>query len=140
MEDIRFKVLENATDFVIKSYGACLEQLFANTAYGMFTMHQGKVLTSGMSDTKKAEQIAIKSANREELLVEFLNELLYLAEIKKRSYGAFSFIKLTEKELVAIAYYTPLSKPKIPIKAAIYHNLKIKKSRNYYEATVTFDI
>jgi len=140
MQNVRFEIVENANNFAIKSYGASYEELFANAAYGMFSVIQGKVFKVDVTDTVKTERVTIKSADRGELLVEFLNELLYCAETKKRAYGAFSFIKLTNNELVVLAYYTPLSKPKIIFKAATYRNLQIRKLKSHFEATVTFDI
>lgn len=136
----RFEVIEHTADFAINAYGKNYEELFANAAYGMFATMLGNIFEVDKKDTKKVERVSIKSSDRGELLIEFLNELLYRAETNHRAYGAFSFIILTNNELVALAYYSPLSRPKLEIKTATYHNLKIKKTRQGFEATVTFDV
>lgn len=136
----RFEVINFGSDFGIKSIGKNQEELFSNIAYGMFCAMQDCIFEVDTDNAKEVETISIKSENIDDLLISFLNELLYRSELNNRAYGAFSYIKSNPKEITVLCYWSPIKKIKKNIKAANYRKLKIKKNKDNFEARVTFDL
>ena len=60
------------------AYGADLKQLFANTARGLFSLITGLDAIA----VKEKHKIQVNAPDREALLVNWLNELIYLCEVK----------------------------------------------------------
>lgn len=132
----KFENLEHTADLAIKIYGKNLSEIFVNSAYGMFY---------NMADINKIKpeitrKIKLKAKNIQDLLIDWLNELLYLHEINQEIYSQFNIKKINEKEIEAEVKGAKTSDIKIEIKAATYHDLKIEKKNNIWQARVIFDI
>ena len=67
-----YKYLEHIGDAAIEATGATLEEAFAEAGRAMF----GLMVNAGTTAPEKSVEIEVMAATREELLVEFLNELL----------------------------------------------------------------
>ena len=136
----RYEEVPHTADLAAKIYGKDLEELFANAAYAMFSMI-ADVEGVELAETVK---IGVEAPDTESLLVVWLNELLYAAFSKKMIFCDFKFNILEEERLVAEVKGQKIEKnsEKIykEIKAATYHDLKIKKTGKGYEVTVVFDV
>ena len=132
----KFKILEHKADLKIRAFGKTKEELFLNAMIGMF---EGARYESEGEEIKR--EIKISSLDLPSLLVDFLNEVLYLCEVNKEVYHKVLFKNLTEKELEGILIGKPLKRMGIHIKAVTYHDLDIhQKKDKTWEATVLFDI
>lgn len=136
-----FEVLEHTADVGLKAYGTTLKEVFENAATGMFS------LITELEDVKStlSEEMEIRAEDRESLLVEWLNELLYRFEVKYRVYKHFSIVDWDEEYyLRAVAYGEELDlgrhEIKTQIKATSYHMLKIEHTEQGWSAQVIFDI
>ena len=80
-----FELLEHTADVGIKGTGRDLNEAFAETAKGMFS------IIAEAKGIRLAEEnkLEVKAENLEELLVEFLNELLYLFYTEKILFREF---------------------------------------------------
>ncbi len=136
----RFQIINSGRDFGIKSIGKNQEELFSNIAYGMFCAIIDNIFEVDTENAREIETISIKASSSEDLLISFLNELLYRSELNKRIYGAFSYIKSNPKEITVLCYWIPIKKIKRSIKAANYRGTKIKLNKESIEARVTFDL
>ena len=80
--------------------------------------------------------------NREELFINWLNELLSLSSVKGLIFTGFKIKNLSDSSLEAevsgvdIANYKGIKE----IKAATYHGLKIEKTESGWLAEVIFDV
>ncbi len=142
----KFQILEHTADLKVKAQGKDLAELFKNTAVGMFLGSLGQEdLKSQPSAklTKKSERkLEISANDLKALLVNFLNELIFFSDTYNEIYLDFKFEKISETELKGIAYSQPIPEPgfKAEVKAATFHQLKIKKIQSGYKAIVLFDI
>ena len=130
-----YEILKHTADLAIKGYGNNARELYKNIALGLF-----KVTTLSKKDFQDKSEIIISGEDRESLLVNFLNELIYLSETKKIVFTDIVFDKLGENCLEAIAHHSPLLTKKIDVKGATYHGLKIAHENKKLTATVIFDI
>lgn len=129
----KYEYLSHTADLAIKGYGKNLPELFLNIVQGMY-----KKITQNYRT--KPESHTIEGETTEDILVNFLNELIYIIETEKKVLQKIKFKKIKKGKWEFSALATPLLQEKIEIKAATYHDLKIKKVNNHYEATVVFDI
>lgn len=135
---MRYKILDHVTDLKLKIFGRNLIELFTNAALALFesiTDKKSIIKTNG-----KIHQIKITSADQESLMVDWLNELLFLHSVHKENYFNIKINRLSETELEAKISGNPSRADKIEIKAVTYHDLKITKTKNGYEAIILFDI
>jgi SHS2 domain-containing protein len=137
--ETKFEVFEHTADTGIIARGGDIKEAFASAAEGMFS------LITGLDDIEEAEsrEIDIKAADRESLLVAWLNELIYYFDTENLLFKRFDIASLSRTHLKAIAYgeKVDLSRHeiKIGIKAATYHMLKVEEGKSS-TVRVLFDI
>ena len=135
-----FEIIDHTADIGITSYGTDIKQVFSNTALGLFS------LITELDNIKENVQryIGISSQDRESLLVEWLNELLYIFDVDHIVFKRFEFDDLNERELKVKCFGDKINPKqqeiKREVKAATYHMLSIKKENNGFKAQVIFDI
>jgi len=86
-----FKLLDHTADIGIKAYGETLEKLFGNAASGMFS------IITDLDKVKSSRNfyIQVKGEDEENLLIKWLNELLYLFDTEYCLFNRFD-IKINE--------------------------------------------
>jgi len=136
-----FKILEHTADLKIKAFAKDLPALFKNMAQGMFSAAIGGKIKNQRLESKE-RKFTIKAQDYESLLINFLNELIYLSDVNNEIYLDFEFEKFSDKFLKGTAYGQPIPESgfKTEVKGATFHNLKIQKTKQGYETTVLFDI
>jgi SHS2 domain-containing protein len=124
----RFEVIDHTADVGIIAYGSDLKEAFANSAYGMFSLIAD---LDGVNEDVSRD-IDVRSTDREALLVDWLNELLYLFDVEHIIFKRFAITALSQKRLRAKVYGekvdTSRHQLKTAVKAATYHMLKIEKN------------
>ena len=139
----KYELLEHQADLKIKIFGKTKEQLFANALFAMTENIMPRVKTPIEITEQKIE---IKSNNLPILLIDFLNEVLYLTQINNKAYFDIKSIKLFKISSKKIKIKAKLIGKDViffegDIKAATYHNLKFyQTSDNNWKAIVLFDI
>lgn len=136
-----YKLIEHTADVGIKAFGESLSECFANAAKGMFDIITDKsaVGSAGQYD------ITLTAPDIEQLLVDWLSELLFIHSAENLVFGSFS-VTVNEKahSLHAEVFGEPYNNQKhgygAEVKAVTYHMLKIEKSPVGYVAQVIFDI
>ena len=135
-----FEIIEHTADVAIAAYGADLKAAFANAAFGMFSIMTdiGKVKDTASRD------VEVTADDRKDLLVSWLNELLFVCEVEKMLLKRFDIVTLDKTILKARCYGEKIDpkrhKIKIEIKAVTYHMLKIEEKQNHTRVQVLFDI
>ena len=136
----KYELIDHTADVGIKAYGKTLSESFENAAKAMFDIitDESEIESTGQYD------IELSNDDLEQLLVDFLSELLYLHDTKNLVFGFFK-VDIDEKEKKLEAKVCgekfDLSKHKIgsEIKAVTYHMLEIKKNKKF-TVQVLFDI
>lgn len=132
----KYKILEHIADLKIQAQGKSLEELFSNLAYGLSETIYPELAGEKIKKTRK---IKVEGFDQESLLINFLNELIYLSDVKGEVYKDLK-LKIKNNSLEATLLACPVKSKKIEVKAATYYNLKIEKEDNLYKTVVTFDI
>ena len=138
--NITFKIIDHTADIGIIIFGADMNQIFSNAALALFSLITD---TESIKDTLQRE-LKINSKKRDVLLVEWLNEFIYLFDTEQTLFNKFEIRSLSRNQVKATCYgekFDPSRhKLKMGIKAATYHMLKVTKVNNGYTAQVIFDI
>lgn len=88
---MKFKFLEHTADIKFQAFGNSVEEVFENSALAMFSaMHEGKV-----KETKK-KMIEVKGDDLENLLYNFLEELLFLFDSEGFFLGKVDDLKISK--------------------------------------------
>jgi len=135
-----FEIIDHVADVGIIAYGTDVKELFSNAALALFSL-----ITEPESIEEKLHlDLAVSSEGRDRLLVEWLNELIYLFDVDHILFNRFDIERLTHNELKATCYgegFDPMKhKIKIGVKAATYHMLKLDKNGDGYKAQIILDI
>jgi riboflavin kinase/FMN adenylyltransferase len=134
----RYQEIEHTADRALKVWGQELPDLYAGAARGMYSL-MGELHEEGPIASEWRE-VSLEALDRESLLVDWLNELLYLAEAEGLLFVDFRIEALTETSMVARAggIHTPTTKA--DIKAATFHDLKIVQNDSGWSTVITFDV
>jgi SHS2 domain-containing protein len=143
----KFVVIGHTADIGIKVWGKSFGQLLKNAACGMYKIICEK---NNIKPILK-KRICIKKISKndkESLLVNFLNELLYKTAIEKVVFNNFKIkIYSYSKNLCTIEVFCFGEKYSfekhgrfLELKAATYHNLKIYKKNNSFYTQIFFDV
>jgi len=108
-----------------------------NAARGMNSLMVPKHTPCSENQEKFVELEAMDS---ESLLVDWLSELAYWAEIEMLVFHKFKIEGVSSTHLRAIMYGTRVAQLEKHIKAVTYHNLQIVQTENGLTATVVFDV
>lgn len=143
-----YELAEHTADLKLYAYGSTFEELFRNALKGMFSCikPQGKAIhyiheEPLVTRFEVEHPIMIHSQNREELLIDFLSECLYLSDIHNEAYFDARFTLLSETEVQGIIFGVSISGfEESEIKAVTYHDLILEKVEGVWQATLVFDI
>ena len=136
----RYEIIPHTADIGIKAYGRDLKDLFKNAAYGMFD------IIADLDGLKASftQAIEASAANKEELLVAWLGELLYHFYTKQIIFFDFDIVELSDTAMKAVASGRHVgenrNRLKTEIKAVTYHELKIEEKDGAFTASIIFDV
>ena len=136
---MRFEIIDHTADIGITAYGKDEKEVFANSAYAMFSLIAE---LDGVAESVRRE-VEVTADDKEALLATWLNELLYLFDVEHIIFKGFEVIDLGEQRLRAIARGERVDpsrhKLKTQVKAATYHMLKLEKEDGF-KAQIIFDV
>jgi len=136
---VKFEIIDHTADVGIVAHGGSVEEVFVNAAYGMFSLIAE---IDEVAEVNRHEIVA-EAPDQEELLVTWLNELLYLFDADNLIFRRFEITNLGQEKLRAVAYGEKVDpsrhKLKTEVKAATYHLLKLEKD-NGFRARIIFDV
>ncbi len=134
---IKYRLLDHEADVGIEVYGKTLEELFINAAEGMF-----HIIIDG-DDIKAEKGKKLEIGKDGELLINFINELLFLWETEGFIPKEFS-IKIEDDMLkgsVIGGLFDPIRlRVKQEIKAATYHKFLLTHENGIYRAQIILDV
>ena len=136
-----YEFFDHTADVGLTAYGASLPELFQNAALGLTallvdpaTVHPGGI----------RERIRAQAPDKETLLVNWLNEILFLYSVQLMVFCRFRVRKFSATEIVAEGEGELLDPVRHSVlrevKAATFHGLKIKATAEGAEASVVFDV
>jgi len=135
-----YRQLPHPADMVWRLWGASLPELFANA---------GRALSATLTDRRylrrrATREVTLAAGDREALLVDWLNHLLYLFDIDGFLGRDFQVELLPGERLEARVQgdiFDPQRHPQgTAIKAATFHQLAIARQDDGWQATVVLDL
>lgn len=136
-----YEILEHTADVGIRAFGPTFESVFEQAAWGLAEILGAKALKEGLGQAP-VRAVKATASDREALLVDFLNELLFLHESEEAAFSDVRVTRLNDQEVEATVELTPLEgEPETTgVKAATYHQLSIEETDGGYEARVYLDV
>jgi SHS2 domain-containing protein len=134
--DLRFQEVEHIADRAFTVRGRDLAELFALAAHALCAI-QGQP-----TDTRQTvfREVEVSGVDRETLLVNWLNEILYLQDVHQESYSGFEVMAISDTSLRASLRGEPSASSRRTIKAVTFHGLKIERLSDAWEATIVVDV
>ncbi|HOC44079.1 MAG TPA: archease [Thermoanaerobaculales bacterium] len=127
--------LGHTADWALEVWAPDLATLLAEAAIGMYRL-MGVVRADGPRQRRRLE---LEGADRESLLVEFLAELLYLAESEGLAFDVLELVA-AEGRLEARLEGAPIGSQTKEIKAVTYHKLEVRDTDQGLETCIVFDV
>ena len=138
----KFEFIEHTADVCVRVFGNSSEDLFVNSALALFSL-----LVDVAPQPKISKEIILEAESLEDLLVEWLNELIsgfFADKFLPAEYELFLKEGVASKVLKAKVKgqdFDPYAnKINMEIKAATYHNLKIKQCDTGCKTEIIFDV
>ena len=134
-----FEIIDHTADVGIIAYGADISQAFANAARALFS------LITELDNVEEVlhRDIELTAPDEESLLVEWLNQLIYLFDTENIIFKRFDVTRLNNTQLKARSYGEKVDSSKhrlkTGVKAATYHMLQVDKGDGC-RVQVLFDI
>ncbi|MCX5750537.1 MAG: archease [Candidatus Saganbacteria bacterium] len=135
-----YEIIPHPSDVGIIAYGKTLKKTFENAASGMLSL----IVDLKGVRSKTSFDITVEAQNQEELLVNWLNELLFLEDSQHLLFKSFKIFSLSKTELKAEVKGEKIDPKKHQIlrsvKAATYNQLGIKETEKGWQVRVVFDV
>lgn len=136
----RYKVLEHTADLALEVYGRDLKELFGNAAFALFDV----VTDLSRVEERVERTIRLCAFDLEQLLVNWLNELLYYHEVEQLLFKRFEVKGLESDNLEAIAYGESFREGRHIIltspKAVTHHKIEVVEVPEGWRARVIIDL
>ncbi|MCD1293974.1 archease [Methanocella sp. CWC-04] len=138
-----FEYLEHTADAEFIAYGRTVDEAFVNAARATFNL----IIDAGNVNTDVVRDVEVTDDDLDFLLHGWISELLYLLEVEKLVFGKFeASVKRSDGQytLTGKAYGEKIDDEKhqisMHIKAVTFHDLRVEKKDNLYEAQILLDI
>ena len=131
----RWQEIDHTADLALHLWGDDLRDLFITAARGMFAL----IVPLGAIQPDQTAIITLEALDIETLLVDWLNELLYLAEVQGIAFAFIEIAHVSATRLQATVRGAPVTDYLNYVKAATFHNLIVTQTTDGYETEIVFD-
>jgi SHS2 domain-containing protein len=129
---------EHTGEVLLRLSAPTLAELFAHAGIGLAELLAGDAPFPPAD--AEPERVAVSGRDCAMLLVNWLNELIYLGETRKRVYTELDIDLVSERELrAAIRGFSP-SHLRTPVKAATLYRLDVERDERECRAEVVLDV
>jgi SHS2 domain-containing protein len=135
-----YELLDHTGDIRIRVWAGDVKGLFQEAARALFDI---------ITDRKKVvarlkREVAVQGSGREELMVAWLNELLYLHEVESLLFCDFALSEIEQGSVKGVAMGEKFQEDrhliKTAVKAVTYHLLEVKEKDGRWQAQIIIDI
>ena len=135
-----YRIIEHTADTGFEVRGATKEQVYENAARAFFDI-MWQIKSRRKS---KPENIEVSGIEREELLVNFLEEFLYLYDAKRLVCTGIEVETVTDNNVCAQAWLQEFDadcdREMLSVKAVTYHQLFLGQEKGAWRARIFLDI
>lgn len=132
-----FEIVEHTADWAIRVTAPDMRSLFSIAATGMSSLLTGDLAAVPLDVRREVE---LQGHDVESLLVEWLGELAYWAEMELLVMREFLIHDLTDTAVRATARGGVVADMEKHIKAVTYHDLQIEQTDTGLQVTIVFDV
>jgi SHS2 domain-containing protein len=132
------ELLEHTADIGIRARGSTLEEVFAAVAEGL-----AELMGAWFPGEGHERNVEVEAADRQALLVAWIDEILFLHESDDAVFGRFDVDGVTEERLrarVMVAARGDRELEDVGIKAGTYHRLRVEPSGDGWLAEIYLDV
>ena len=137
MERGRHVFEEHVGEVQMRVEAPTLADLFAQAGRALAEL---LVEPPGSDALREAESVTVEATDREALLAEWLNELIFRSEVRHRAFTDLRVTGITDRRIEARIAGVPIENPRVAVKAATLHGLHIQEHPGGYTATVVLDV
>jgi len=135
-----YRVFDHTADLGIEIFGETAGMLFAHAAFAVFDLMADLHLVH----PKETRSISVEGEDREDLLVNYLREVLYLFHGEKLILKHFAIVEINDHHLkgeVGGEFFDPdRHRLKKEIKAVTYHGVEVRETGSGWRGRVIFDV
>jgi SHS2 domain-containing protein len=128
--------IEHTADWALEVWAPDFETLLLQATRGMYDLAGVEL---GAPESDEPERLRIDGADREDLLVAWLSEVVYLWSARHKGLQDLS-LQCPDGLVLARGFLAPIEEQHKEIKAVTYHGLDVRYTGRGLEATVTFDV
>ena len=143
-----YELFEHKADMGVRGFGSTLEEAFQEGAKAMFEV----MVDLKQIEPKAGVEVEAFAPDREELFVEFLNQLLYLRDVQEMFFSEFKInsIEKREKEGEELLFLKGMARGekinlksqriKVDVKGATFSQLSVKEGNGQWTAQCVVDV
>lgn len=131
------EILEHVGEVRLRVRGPSIGALAAEAGRALASLELGRPASAGHGDQRSVE---VRSTDREALLVDWLNELIFLAETERWVATEFEIESESDLHVRARARGVDVEEAPARVKAATFHGLRVARVRDGLEAEVLLDV
>jgi SHS2 domain-containing protein len=128
--------LEHMADRAFRVRGETLKELFANAADALFRLQRQRAGTN----FELTREVQVQGYDRETLLVNWLNEILYLQDAHNETLSRAEIIEISDQHLKAKLQGRKDRRVQRLIKAVTFHGLRVEETKTGFEAEIIVDV
>ncbi|MBL8233167.1 MAG: archease [Bryobacterales bacterium] len=136
---MNFEVIEHTADIGFRAWGSSFEELLASASEALVAI----VMEYDQIEPAHAYPIAAAGEDRESLLVNWLNEVLYYVDGQRVALRRFELRRVSDVEAAGVGWGEPRSErhqPRLIVKGVTYHQLRVTCEDGRWTCEVYLDI
>ncbi len=133
-----FRFLEHTADVQVECCAASFHGLLEAAAHALYAL----ALREMRAEVHSTRSIEVKGESREDILVRWLQELIFMLEVERFVATEFAFAADDPLAFVAeLRGYTCAPKERVQeVKGATYHEIELRETGEGFTARVIFDL
>lgn len=135
----RFTEIDHSGDVGIEAWGSSIEEVIENVTRGLFSL-----MVRGDVETEVRRELSVTSQSQEDLLVDWLSEVIATAATNREVYGTVELRCEGTCGLTGVICGESVEPERhdlrFEVKAATYHGLVFERLERGYHALVIFDL
>jgi len=135
-----YTIFDHTADLGVDIYGKTLPELFANASYAIFDLITDLSLVRSI----EKRQVVVDGEGLEDLLVNYLREILYLFNGDGLLLKKYSIMKIDPNHLEGQVWGEPFDETRhnihMEIKAVTYHQVAVKNTFDGWTGRIIFDV
>lgn len=129
-----------AADVGVKAWGPTLSETFAQAALGVFAL----IVDPATTEPRESREVRAQAETREALLVNWLNECLYIHDIEAFVVNRIEFLVFEATRIYALLWGEAVDPKRhrvgTVVKAATFHEVQIREAAGRWEIRVVLDV